>query len=143
MEEAAEERRKRLNREAAQRYRAKHPERVKASAKKQYDIDPAKRNAAHKKWYAKNKDVPEVKAKANALARKSYANRNPRKLIALAGRPRPDACEVCGDGGKICFDHCHATEEFRGWLCQPCNLVLGHAKDNPVKLRKLADYLEN
>lgn len=30
----------------------------------------------------------------------------------------------------------------RGILCQPCNVTLGYAKDNPAALRRMADYLE-
>lgn len=68
---------------------------------------------------------------------------NQRKLLKLSGyTQKPDTCEVCGRGGKICFDHSHANGEFRGWLCNHCNLVLGHVGDDPVLLRKLADYLE-
>ena len=62
---------------------------------------------------------------------------------AIAGRPRPGACEQCGRGGKICFDHNHATNKFRGWLCHKCNMILGCANDSPAILRKLAAYLEH
>ena len=55
---------------------------------------------------------------------------------------RPDYCEVCGDEGKICWDHDHATGLFRGWLCNRCNRTLGFVYDNPEVLRKLAEYLE-
>lgn len=51
-------------------------------------------------------------------------------------------CEICGDGGKLCLDHDHTTGRFRGWLCSWCNSALGHARDNPDTLRKLAEYLE-
>lgn len=40
------------------------------------------------------------------------------------------------------LDHCHASGEFRGWLCTRCNHMLGHAKDNPEVLRKAADYID-
>lgn len=63
-------------------------------------------------------------------------------LEILAGRPKPLNCEVCGNEGKICYDHCHKTEKFRGWICDPCNIALGKVKDNPETLRKLANYLE-
>jgi hypothetical protein len=55
---------------------------------------------------------------------------------------RPDKCEVCGSDDKVVFDHCHVNNKFRGWLCNGCNSALGHAKDNPDTLRKLAEYLE-
>jgi Recombination endonuclease VII len=59
-----------------------------------------------------------------------------------AGRQRPTRCEVCGDESTICFDHCHAKGHFRGWLCTGCNRALGFVNDNPEKLRRLAEYLE-
>jgi hypothetical protein len=39
-------------------------------------------------------------------------------------------------------DHDHQTGTFRFLLCNNCNRTLGHAQDNPVILRKLADLLE-
>lgn len=39
------------------------------------------------------------------------------------------------------IDHCHTTGKVRGILCSGCNLAIGHAKDNPDRLRKLAEYL--
>jgi hypothetical protein len=70
-----------------------------------------------------------------------------RKRERLAGRPKPDACEVCGSNEQykhigICFDHVHGTNEFRGWLCAKCNLALGLVNDSPETLLKLALYLE-
>ena len=59
-----------------------------------------------------------------------------------AGRKTPKCCDVCHKIGKIHFDHDHKSGAFRGWLCQSCNWVIGHATDNPKLLRKLADYLE-
>lgn len=67
---------------------------------------------------------------------------NKKKLEEIAGRPKSDLCEVCNQPGKICFDHCHNENKFRGWICDSCNRALGHAKDNPEILRSLALYLE-
>jgi hypothetical protein len=64
-----------------------------------------------------------------------------RKQEQAAGRPRPNTCEICSEPGRISFDHCHNSGKFRGWLCVRCNLILGHAKDNPVLLEKLAVYV--
>jgi len=65
-----------------------------------------------------------------------------RRLEAKAGRKKPQECEVCGGGGKICFDHDHAKGVFRGWLCDRCNKVLGFVKDNSELLIALAKYLK-
>ena len=39
-------------------------------------------------------------------------------------------------------DHNHTTNQPRGLLCDPCNRMLGAARDNPTTLRNAADYLE-
>lgn len=70
------------------------------------------------------------------------------KQEKLAGRKKPEQCEICGIFGKdlkrgLFFDHNHETGEFRGWLCSRCNLVLGNVKDDSILLRNLAKYLEN
>ena len=67
------------------------------------------------------------------------------KLEKLAGRPRPIICEIpnCGSTKKICFDHDHKTNEFRGWICDNCNKALGHVKDRIEILENLIVYLRN
>jgi hypothetical protein len=57
-------------------------------------------------------------------------------------------CAICGEhqdnvGKTLSVDHDHFTDEIRGLLCYNCNLLLGHAKDNPYILRKALEYLEN
>lgn len=64
------------------------------------------------------------------------------QLAVSAGREKPLFCEVCGDKGRINYDHCHKSGKFRAWLCTPCNLVLGYCNDDPVRLEWLITYLE-
>jgi hypothetical protein len=59
-------------------------------------------------------------------------------------RPRPSACELCGrlpDKTALHMDHDHKTGKFRGWLCGWCNRALGLLRDDPILLRKAADYV--
>lgn len=55
-------------------------------------------------------------------------------------------CAICGvtEPGKTGWhtDHRHGTKTVRGILCQPCNHLLGNAKDNPATLRAATAYLE-
>lgn len=39
------------------------------------------------------------------------------------------------------IDHCHRTGEVRGILCHHCNLMLGNAKDDTIRLKKAIKYL--
>ncbi|WP_425581794.1 endonuclease domain-containing protein [Streptosporangium vulgare] len=49
---------------------------------------------------------------------------SPASQLGAATRPRPH-------NGRL-----------RGWLCGGCNAAIGHAGDNPIRLRALADYLD-
>lgn len=56
---------------------------------------------------------------------------------------KPDKCSICEQPHKkIVLDHCHETGKFRGWLCDPCNVVLGMVSDDTTILRKLIAYIE-
>lgn len=84
----------------------------------------------------------EIKAKVREYNKNTVVKRNRERLEQIAGRTKPDICEVCGAAGKIFFDHDHITGKFRGWICMQCNLALGHARDNTALLYKLIGYLD-
>jgi hypothetical protein len=106
---------------------AKHAAYVKAWGAR----NPVKVAAASKMWRAKNPGIVRQQ-KVRSILRRAE------KLTAIAGRPRPTECELCGERPRrIVFDHCHATGAFRGWLCDRCNLTLGQAKDDAKLLTKM------
>jgi hypothetical protein len=55
-------------------------------------------------------------------------------------------CAACGEplmpGRGTHIDHDHYTKRVRGLLCQRCNLCAGWSGDSPLRLRKVALYLE-
>lgn len=63
--------------------------------------------------------------------------------IKYCPRPKPNKCDVCGKNWKICYDHDHKTDKFRGWLCGHCNSALGMVNDDIDILEGLIKYLKN
>jgi hypothetical protein len=62
-----------------------------------------------------------------------------REMLAQPDRK----CEICSSTERLVPDHCHTSKKYRGWLCNHCNLILGHAKDNPEVLLAAAEYLRS
>jgi hypothetical protein len=63
-------------------------------------------------------------------------------LRAKQGNACPGCKEPLQPGRATHVDHCHATGRVRGLLCNGCNSALGSVRDDPKRLRALADYLE-
>jgi recombination endonuclease VII len=62
-----------------------------------------------------------------------------------------DQCQSCGTKISVInptkdqnphLDHDHATGVVRGLLCRGCNCALGFMKEDPSRIRALADYIE-
>lgn len=60
--------------------------------------------------------------------------------------PYPDGSHVCPiclkQASKYYLDHDWATGEFRGWLCNGCNIALGLLKDDVNILNRAIGYLD-
>jgi hypothetical protein len=54
----------------------------------------------------------------------------------------PEVCEICGGRGKMCLDHCHENNVFRGWLCDDCNIAIGRVKENVDTLKAMIEYIQ-
>lgn len=105
-----------------------------------------KEKETRREWHkVRNEQRKAMRALGGEAKRKLNDEQNTylqRRREKRAGKPRPLLCDVCNAGDKlIVLDHCHATNKFRGWLCHSCNLILGHANDDPNLLEKLAVYL--
>lgn len=99
------------------------------------------RKTREKHKEARKKDRGEW-AKNNRGWLREYSKKNYRKKQEeLTGRSKPELCELCGEKGRICFDHNHKTGNFRGWICHRCNVVLGMVEDSCDVLEKMKDYL--
>ena len=59
--------------------------------------------------------------------------------------PAPPAgtpCTCCGAVRKLHIDHCHRTDNFRGWVCANCNQMMGLAGESIRGLEAGIRYLE-
>jgi hypothetical protein len=119
-------------------------------------------------WHAKNRERQLLRArenyrknKADRLAKaKAYRESHP-EMYREAHRKRtyglsPEQqravisacnarCAICGGTGTkrgLFFDHDHSTGKVRGVLCEACNTAIGRMKDDPLRLRAAADYVE-
>jgi len=116
------------HREYMREYHRKHPEANRAKVQK---------------WVVEN---PE-KAKALRYRQKLRLRYKltPEQVAAMLSAQQ-QRCAVCETPIPTkrgwCVDHCHASGRVRGILCHPCNTTLGMAKENPLRLRKAADYLD-
>ena len=63
---------------------------------------------------------------------------------------REGRCDVCGEvpsakgtnGLSLCVEHNHATKEIRGYTDRDCNIMIGAAGDDPVRLAQAIVYLK-
>jgi hypothetical protein len=126
--------------EYSKRYAAKHPETHKKAAQKYREIH-LEEIRERDRWA--HHRIRRINPEAEKARLQRWKDRQSKKLEAMAGRPRPDFCEICGEFHlRIVFDHCHVSGEFRGWLCDRCNKILGLVKDSPDILLALAKYLK-
>ena len=64
--------------------------------------------------------------------------------LPMPTRGMPFACECCGKPQKhkaLALDHCHQSKEFRGWLCDACNMGIGRLGDDVAGLLRAVEYL--
>jgi hypothetical protein len=141
--------------ERVKQWRAKFPEKVAAQHRRRVERHRQKIYEQQRVWRRKNaerlkpKDARKAAAwrMANPEAQRQriarWKERRLAKMVAIAERPKPDRCEICGsDQFKIVFDHCHQYGQFRGWICDRCNKVLGLLKDDVQLLMAMVAYLE-
>lgn len=145
---------KRTNYETVKLWRMHNKDKVAAQNKRRLDRRRGHIYAQQKRWrdanleHVRTKDAEshrrqrQANPEAQRARMRRFKERQESRLVAIAGRPRPFRCELCGVEGKTVFDHCHISGDFRGWLCDRCNRVLGCVEDSSQLLHDMAEYLE-
>jgi len=142
------------HKEATNQRRREDKEAKAANAKRKQEMrqaDPEAYNAYMRDWSNRNRErtagyMASWRANNPDYDQQRYPelrNRFRANQELLAGRPKPDKCEVCArPGSRIVFDHDHQRGHFRAWICHECNVVLGLVQDDPNILLMLVAYLK-
>lgn len=120
-------------------------EHIRAQEKASHERNIEKRREYSRSYMvAARKDRPAHVAKI----RRAHSLRTKYKLTSeqydQMFRDQGEACAICRckePSPRWHTDHCHTTKKVREILCAPCNLMLGHAKDNSITLINAAAYL--
>lgn len=125
--------------------RLANPAEGREARKRWYDANPEQRRKLALDYYRKNRAEILARRAAKRLADPNTLTKARRSRgLPEPTRPQPTHCELDGrplEPGKIHLDHDHNTGAFRGWLCNRCNLALGHFGDSIVGLEKGIAYL--
>jgi hypothetical protein len=89
-----------------------------------------------KQWKLRNKD------KVNAGLLRARLNKYGISKF-LWDQLVANGCTICGSKERLCIDHNHTTDKFRGLLCSKCNSALGLFKDDPIRLTVAIQYLKD
>src|SRR6185369_10811468 len=131
--------------------RAADPEAARAKWREHYARNPEKHKAKVQAWRAAlDPDVARERARRIRLRR--YYGMELEDFDAL--RAAQDyCCAICrtheddlprmrpGDYSNLYVDHAHETGSVRGLLCQSCNLLVGHAREDERVLSAAIQYL--
>lgn len=64
------------------------------------------------------------------------------RLLKKIAPEKPSSCQCCRKiTDKLCLDHCHKTNKFRGWICLSCNRGIGQLGDSLESLLNVVEYL--
>ena len=92
-----------------------------------------------KEWREANLDKVREKDKIKMLVKKYKISKEEATVYT---NTRVGECSICKKEAFRVVDHCHTTGEIRGFICSPCNSMLGYAKDNIKTLENAIQYLK-
>lgn len=141
-----------------------------ANSRRKYSDDERKERhlAASRKSYEKNRNdiLMRTRMKSTGRHKKRYSNLEYRRQVKNWGvlklygitleeyeqrlAAQSGLCALCGElmdgigatGRAPVLDHCHETKRLRKFIHADCNTGIGKFGDDPIKLRKAVEYLE-
>lgn len=143
-------------RENERRRRAADPERFRQYQNGWRAANRDHVNAVRRAW-RKRPEVKQREREQRAVSHMRTSHRLRPEDVAAIWQAQGGRCYLCGaelplSAAVIDHDHrcCPRTQHTsyscpdcrRGLSCHPCNLIVGHADDDPNRLRRIADALE-
>lgn len=125
-------------------YRNNSVESQRASSRRHYAKNPAKRMAATKLWRQRNAQASRF-AKFRTSLRTAYGITVEKWAQMYDAQNR--ACAICLSrlefDRSTTVDHCHKSGKVRGLLCQQCNRGIGMLRDDVAVLGRAIEYIKN
>lgn len=103
------------------------------------------KNQQAREFYVVNKDAileRQRPAKRKAFRRQKYGVTEEQFAAMVAAQGGLCAFGHEPEGGYLMVDHDHLTGRVRGLLCRPCNWAIGFFRDDPERLRRALEYIE-
>lgn len=131
------------HRERSKKWNQQNPEKVKKSSKSRYQKEkinnPDRIKIRQDRWRNGNPEKARESSYKHRLKKEYNLSLEEYRQI---NENQNGKCAICGCNLENShLDHDHVTGIVRGILCPPCNLGLGHFRDNPEFLVSAAEYI--
>jgi hypothetical protein len=111
-----------------------------ARSKRWREANPEIYKESRRKSNKKNKSKIALRVRDAQLRRDFGFGLEEYKALCAA---RNGQCDICKEAATLRPDHDHSgIHGLRGMLCDKCNMGVGLFRDNPMHLRRAADYLD-
>lgn len=114
------------------------------------EVKPHTEFGKQKRWSITNGEVTEHLNSRQCLSCDSNDAKVRRNLEKQFPYPEKEVCDACDTDFThhprrkkryLVLDHCHDTNEFRGYVCTRCNTSVGGLGDNREEILKRTEYL--
>jgi len=114
------------------------------------EVKPHTEFGKQKRWSTTNGEVTEHLNSRQCLSCDSNDAKVRRNLEKQFPYPEKEVCDACDTDFThhpkrkkryLVLDHCHDTNEFRGYVCTRCNTSVGGLGDNREEILKRIEYL--
>lgn len=114
--------------------RDRDPEKHRVNARAYYEAHREHLQAAARNYWKRRLEDPRRKNAHTARLRQRKYGPGAAEHFAQKYAEQGGRCAICAlpfDEARLCFDHDHATNVWRGLLCRSCNRLEGWLKNTP------------